>query len=40
MKVEENPEEPIYIRTVFGLGYKWEDGRGEGIVCRGISAVL
>lgn len=27
MKVEENPEEPIYIRTVFGLGYKWEDGR-------------
>lgn len=27
MKVEENPEEPIYIRTVFGLGYKWENGR-------------
>ncbi len=27
MKVEENPEEPIYIKTVFGLGYKWEDGR-------------
>lgn len=27
MKVEENPEEPIYIRTVFGLGYKWEDGQ-------------
>lgn len=27
MKVEENPEKPIYIRTVFGLGYKWEDGR-------------
>ncbi len=25
MKVEENPEEPIYIKTVFGLGYKWED---------------
>ena len=27
MKVEENPEEPIYIKTVFGLGYKWEDGQ-------------
>ncbi len=27
MKGEENPEEPIYIKTVFGLGYKWEDGQ-------------
>lgn len=27
VKVEENPEEPIYIKTVFGLGYKWEDGQ-------------
>ena len=27
MKVEENPEEPIYIKRVFGLGYKWEDGQ-------------
>ncbi len=27
MKVEENPEKPIYIKTVFGLGYKWEDGQ-------------
>ena len=27
MKVEENPEEPIYIKTVIGLGYKWEDGQ-------------
>ncbi len=27
MKVEENPEEPIYIKTVYGLGYKWEDGQ-------------
>ena len=26
IKVEENPKEPVYIRTVFGLGYKWEDG--------------
>ena len=27
MKVENNPEQPAYIRTVFGLGYKWEDGQ-------------
>lgn len=27
MKVEDNPEQPAYIRTVFGLGYKWEDGQ-------------
>lgn len=26
MKVEDNPEKPAYIKTVFGLGYKWEDG--------------
>jgi len=25
LKVEENPEEPVYIKTVFGMGYKWED---------------
>lgn len=25
MKVEENPEQPEYIKTVFGMGYKWED---------------
>ena len=25
MKVEENPEEPVYIKTVFGMGDKWED---------------
>lgn len=25
MKVEDNPEQPAYIKTVFGLGYKWED---------------
>lgn len=24
-KVEEDPENPHYIRTVFGIGYKWED---------------
>ncbi|MDE7277357.1 MAG: response regulator transcription factor [Lachnospiraceae bacterium] len=23
-KIEDNPEEPRYIRTVFGIGYKWE----------------
>lgn len=27
IKVEDNPEQPAYIRTVFGLGYKWEDGQ-------------
>ena len=27
MKVEENPEYPEHIRTVFGMGYKWEDGQ-------------
>lgn len=25
MKVEENPEQPEHIKTVFGMGYKWED---------------
>lgn len=24
MKVEENPEQPEHIKTVFGMGYKWE----------------
>lgn len=24
-KIEDDPEEPKYIRTVFGIGYKWED---------------
>ena len=24
MKVEENPEQPEHIRTVSGMGYKWE----------------
>lgn len=24
-KIEDNPEEPKHIRTVFGIGYKWED---------------
>lgn len=23
-KIEDNPEEPRYIRTVFGIGYKFE----------------
>lgn len=27
MKVEDNPDQPAYIKTVFGLGYKWEDGQ-------------
>ncbi len=25
-KIEDNPEEPKHIKTVFGIGYKWEDG--------------
>lgn len=25
-KIEDNPEKPKHIRTVFGIGYKWEDG--------------
>lgn len=25
LKVEDNPEQPEHIRTVFGMGYKWED---------------
>ena len=24
-KIEDNPEEPEHIRTVFGIGYKWEE---------------
>lgn len=27
MKVEDNPDQPAHIKTVFGLGYKWEDGQ-------------
>ena len=23
-KIEDDPEDPKYIRTVFGIGYKWE----------------
>lgn len=26
-KVEDDPEKPGHIKTVFGLGYKWEDGQ-------------
>lgn len=25
-KIEDNPQEPKHIKTVFGIGYKWEDG--------------
>lgn len=25
-KIEDDPEKPRHIRTVFGIGYKWEDG--------------
>lgn len=32
MKVEENPEQPEYIRTVFGMGYKWEEPAGSRFV--------
>lgn len=24
-KIEENPSEPVYLRTIFGIGYKWSD---------------
>ena len=24
-KIEDNPQEPDHIRTVFGIGYKWSD---------------
>lgn len=24
-KIEDNPKEPVYIKTVFGIGYKWSD---------------
>lgn len=27
-KIEDNPSEPIYIKTVFGIGYKWSDCSG------------
>jgi DNA-binding response OmpR family regulator len=25
-KIEDDPEKPKHIRTVFGIGYKWEEG--------------
>lgn len=25
-KIEENPTDPRYIQTVYGIGYKFEDG--------------
>lgn len=28
-KIEDNPKEPARIRTVFGIGYKWEDENGK-----------
>ena len=24
-KIEDDPKEPVYIKTVFGIGYKWSD---------------
>lgn len=24
-KIEDNPKEPVFIKTIFGLGYKWSD---------------
>ncbi len=32
MKVEENPEQPEHIKTVFGMGYKWEDSVNENTI--------
>jgi DNA-binding response OmpR family regulator len=23
-KIEDNPSEPLYIKTLWGIGYKWE----------------
>lgn len=28
-KLEDDPKEPVYIKTVFGIGYKWSEGLGE-----------
>lgn len=28
-KIEDDPGEPAYIRTVFGIGYKWSDDNGR-----------
>lgn len=27
MKIEEDPSNPLYIRTIWGFGYKWGDGQ-------------
>ena len=29
LKLEPNPKEPVYIQTVFGLGYKFEAASDE-----------
>ena len=29
MKIEENPSEPLYIRTVWGYGYIWGEEEKE-----------
>ncbi|MCL1789116.1 MAG: response regulator transcription factor [Oscillospiraceae bacterium] len=28
MKIEEDPSNPLYIQTIWGFGYKWDDGNG------------
>jgi len=28
-KIEDNPSEPIYIETVWGVGYRWKESSGE-----------
>jgi len=25
MKIEDNPSTPVYIQTIWGFGYKWND---------------
>lgn len=30
-KIEENPSKPQYIKTVFGIGYKWKDEGRPGL---------
>jgi len=35
-KIEANPKEPQYIVTVYGVGYKFEEGKGDTRGYRGI----
>lgn len=31
MKIEDDPSEPVHLQTIWGTGYKWSSGRGNGI---------